>query len=222
MRAPRRGESAAPTPLPARRPYTVCIAHRKGGVAKTTTTWYLARELARAGWRVALRDLDPQMNLRDILRAHGAEDGRFSARLALAAEREPPPFPPDFELLDTPPLLDVSLPVLERADAILVPVVPEFAAVRALGRMLRTLQATKADHPFLRVLGVLPVRVRPRWLAHRAFLRDIEGLAAEYGYPVLPAVPDSVAVMSFSLRGRLWRPTAERILAAFEEDRGRA
>jgi cellulose biosynthesis protein BcsQ len=203
---------------PMQRPYTVCIAHRKGGVGKTTTTWYLARELARAGRRVVLRDLDPQMNLRDILRAHGAEDGRFSARIALVAERAPLPFEPDLELLDTPPLLDVSLPVLERSDAILVPVVPEFAAVRALGRMLKTIRATMADHPFLRVLGILPLRVRARWPAHGAFLRDIERLARDYDYPVLPPVPDSVAVMSFSLRGRLWRPAAERVLAAMRED----
>src|SRR5712691_2237068 len=60
--------------------YVVCIAHRKGGVAKTTTTWYLARELARAGKRIVLRDCDPQAGLRDILRGHGVEDGRFSRR----------------------------------------------------------------------------------------------------------------------------------------------
>ena len=37
-------------------------------MAKSTTTWFLARELARAGKRVLLRDLDPQQGLRDILR----------------------------------------------------------------------------------------------------------------------------------------------------------
>lgn len=49
----------------------------QGDQAKTTTVWYLARELARAGKRVLLRDLDPQEGLTDILRDHGAPDGRF-------------------------------------------------------------------------------------------------------------------------------------------------
>jgi chromosome partitioning protein len=203
-------------------PYVLCIAHRKGGVAKTTTTWYLARELARAGKRVLLRDCDPQAGLRDILRGHGVEDGQFSRRIALAADDERLPFAPDIELIDTPPLLDVSLPILSNADALIVPVVPEFQAVRALGRMLRSIQATTADHPFLRVLGVLPTRIRARWPAHTVFLREIERLADEFGHPVLPPVPDSVAVMTFSLRGRLWQPVAQRVLEAMEEDRRHA
>jgi cellulose biosynthesis protein BcsQ len=118
-------------------------------------------------------------------------------------------------------VLDVGQPILARADALLVPVVPEFQAVRALGWMLRTIQATTADHPFLHVLGVLPTRIRARRPAHAAFLREIERLAAEFRHPVLPPVPDSSAVMTFSLRGRLWQPTAERILVAMGEARRR-
>jgi hypothetical protein len=104
------GALAAPQPPPrikppwaGQQPYVVCIAHRKGGVAKTTTTWYLAREIARAGKRVLLRDCDPQAGLRDILRGHGVEDGRFSRRIVLVDADEPAPFTPDVELIDTPP-----------------------------------------------------------------------------------------------------------------------
>ena len=114
--------------------YTVCIAHRKGGVAKSTTTWYLARELARAGQRVILRDLDPQQGLRDILRDHGCEDGRYSKTIALVPDGEPLPFTPDVELIDTPPALDDSLPGVARADGVIVPAMPEHQAVRALER----------------------------------------------------------------------------------------
>ena len=210
---------AAPvTPaLPAVEPrtwYSVCVAHRKGGVAKSTTTWYLARELARAGKRVVLRDLDPQQGLRDILRDHGCEDGRYSRTIALVEDGARLPFRPDVELIDTPPALDDSLPGVARADGIIVPAMPEHQAVRALERMLLVLQDTGHAHPFVRVLGILPVRVKPRWPEHAAFLAQIEALAEQFGHPVLPAIPESRAVLTYSLRGRLWRPVAEVVLAA--------
>jgi cellulose biosynthesis protein BcsQ len=209
---------AAALKLVSERPYfSVCVAHRKGGVAKNTTVWYLGRELARAGKRVLLTDLDPQRGLFDIFRDHGCEDGRFSRRLALRNEHLPPPFNPDLELVDTPPALDDSLPGVERADAVIVPTIPEHQAVRALERMLLVLEETRSKHPFLRNLGVLPVRVRARWSEHAAFMDQISELAARFGCPVLPPVVESRAVLTYSLRGRLWRPIAERLLAAAAE-----
>lgn len=200
-------------PVAERTWYTACIAHRKGGVAKSTTTWYLARELARAGQRVLLRDLDPQQGLRDILRDHGCEDGRYSKTIALVADGEPLSFSPDVELIDTPPALDDSLPGVARSDVVIVPAMPEHQAVRALERMLLVLKQTRHEHPFTRVLGVLPVRVKPRWTEHAAFLRQIEILGERFGHPVLPAIPESRAVLTYSLRGRLWRPLGELVLA---------
>jgi excisionase family DNA binding protein len=199
--------------------YTVCIAHRKGGVAKSTTTWFLARELAKAGKLVLLRDLDPQQGLRDILRDHGCEDGRYSRTIALVADGDPLPFTPDVELIDTPPALDDSLPGVARSDAVIVPAMPEHQAVRALERMLLVLDQTRSEHPFTRVLGILPVRVKSRWAEHTAFLRQIAILGERFGHPVLPAVPESRAVLTYSLRGRLWRPIAEVVLADLERQR---
>jgi excisionase family DNA binding protein len=213
------GDSPAEDPRPSLPPiverswYTVCIAHRKGGVAKSTTTWYLARELGRAGKRVLLRDLDPQQGLRDILRDHGCEDGRYSKTIALVSDGDPLPFTPDVELIDTPPALDDSLPGVARADAVIVPAMPEHQAVRALERMLLVLKETRHEHPFTRVLGILPVRVKPRWTEHAAFMRQIEILGERFGHPVLPSIPESRAVLTYSLRGRLWRPTGEVVLA---------
>jgi cellulose biosynthesis protein BcsQ len=199
--------------------YTLCVAHRKGGVAKSTTTWYLARELARAGKRVLLRDLDPQQGLRDILRDHGCEDGRYSRTIALVPDGEPLPFTPDVELIDTPPALDDSLPGVARADVVIVPAMPEHQAVRALERMLLVLDQTRHEHPFTRVLGLLPVRVKARWSEHAAFMQQIELLGERFGHPVLPSIPESRAVLTYSLRGRLWRPIAEVVLADLERHR---
>ena len=199
--------------------YTVCIAHRKGGVAKSTTTWYLARELARAGQRVILRDLDPQQGLRDILRDHGCEDGRYSKAIALVPDGDPLPFTPDVELIDTPPALDDSLPGVARADGVIVPAMPEHQAVRALERMLLVLDQTRHEHPFTRVLGLLPVRVKLRWSEHTAFLEQIRLLGERFGHPVLPSIPESRAVLTYSLRGRLWRPVADVVLVDLERNR---
>jgi cellulose biosynthesis protein BcsQ len=191
---------------------SVCVAHRKGGVGKTTTTWYLSRELSRAGKNVVLRDLDPQRGLSDIVRDLGGQDGVFSRRLALVADNQPLPFVPDVELIDTPPSLDESLPGLNRADAVIIPAVPEHQAVRALERMLQVLEDSRRDHPFLQPLVILPVRVRPRWQLHQEFLGAIEDLAQEFGYRMLPAIPESQDVLRYSLRGRYWKPVADRIL----------
>src|SRR5438067_11299025 len=40
-----------------------------------------------------------------------------------------------------------------------------------------------------------------------------------FGHPVLPAIPESRAVLTYSLRGRLWRPVAKVVLADLERRR---
>jgi chromosome partitioning protein len=209
------------------RPYRVCIAHRKGGVAKTTTTYYLGRELVLLGKRVVLRDLDPQRTLSEALRALGAPVDEFDRqpflrRMVLVPDGSPLPFRPDIELIDTPPDITTAVEGLERADALIVPAQPELLAVIALRDMLTFLRDTAERRPHVRMLGVLPTAVNSRWEISRRFLREIEDLAADFGVPVLPAVPESRHVQTFSLRGHLWRPTAERVLAAMVEAGGTA
>jgi chromosome partitioning protein len=205
--------------VPGGGPFRVCIAHRKGGVAKTTTTYYLGRELVLLGKRVILRDLDPQRTLAEALRALGAPIDEFDRqaflkRMVLVPDGSPLPFRPDVELIDTPPDITKAVEGLDRADALIVPAQPELLAVIALRDMLTFLRDTAARRPHLQILGVLPTAVNTRWEISRRFMGEIEDLARDVGVPVLPAVPESRHVQTFSLRGHLWRPTAERILAA--------
>jgi chromosome partitioning protein len=213
------------TVQPGSGPFRVCIAHRKGGVAKTTTTYYLGRELVLLGKRVILRDLDPQRTLAEALRALGSPIDEFDRqpflkRMVLVPDGSPLPFRPDVELIDTPPDITKAIEGLDRADALIVPAQPELLAVIALRDMLTFLRDTSARRPHMRVLGVLPTAVNTRWEISRRFMREIEDLGRDFGVPILPAVPESRHVQTFSLRGHLWRPTAVRILEAMAERTG--
>ena len=54
------------------RPFTVAIAHSKGGVGKTTTTMVVGKYVARE-FRVALKDYDDTRQLSDLVRSMTGE-----------------------------------------------------------------------------------------------------------------------------------------------------
>jgi cellulose biosynthesis protein BcsQ len=137
--------------------------------------------------------------------------------MVLVPDGSPLPYRPDIELIDTPPDITKAVEGLERADAVIVPAQPELLAVIALRDMLTFLRDTSDRRPHLRVLGVLPTAVNSRWEISRRFLGEIDALARDFDVPVLPPVPESRHVQTFSLRGHLWRPTAERVIAAMSQ-----
>jgi cellulose biosynthesis protein BcsQ len=200
---------------------TVVFANRKGGVGKTVSTLYTGRWLARAGRDVTLVDLDPQQGLWDIAALLGRPEGVFTRRLRLTAEGVIPALHPgDWALVDTPPALDGSLPALSQADYLVIPVIPEAQEIAQLEKFLTMLSETRHERPFLRPLGILPVRYIHYWPNNRVCLQAIGRLGHTHGYPVLEPVPFSQAVSQYSLRGGLWKHVAEALLA--EESRGRS
>jgi chromosome partitioning protein len=196
---------------PARPPITVVVANRKGGVGKTLTTIYTARWLARLRRRVIIHDLDPQRGVWDFAEALGRPGGRVLKHLAVVEPAASPPFPPDYLLVDTPPALDVSLPAMRRADWLLIPVIPDHQPVVQLAKFLEALEETRHERPATRILGVLPVNVR-RWAEHQTMLRHVRQIAAEHARPILDPVPNSRAVLRYSLAGGLWRQVAEALV----------
>jgi chromosome partitioning protein len=205
-------------------PFRVAIAHRKGGQAKTTTAFYLARELAARGHRVVLRDTDSQRSLTEVLLALGAQqdrDGRvqFLRRVVLVPDGCSLPFRPDYEIVDTPPALDDSLPGIRRADAVVIPAVIDLQAVLALRQMLGYLRETMHLQPNLQIVGVLPTRLFPRRQVLYRFLDEMRSLCKQYNVPMLEPVLEDGGVAMFSMAGRRWSPLAERVLEAGRQTR---
>jgi cellulose biosynthesis protein BcsQ len=203
-------------------PYRIAIAHRKGGQAKTTTTFYLGRELAARGHRVILRDTDAQRSLTEVLDGLGAERDHFGRRyflkrMVLVPEGVPIPFRAEFELIDTPPSLDDSIPGIRRADGLVVPVTVDFQAVNALRWMLEYLRATRHDHPDQHIIAVQPTRLFPRRRAHQLFLDDIRSLCSTYAVRMLDPIVEDASVGVFSMRGHLWSALAEVVVSAVRE-----
>jgi cellulose biosynthesis protein BcsQ len=122
-----------------------------------------------------------------------------------------PPFEPDYVLVDTPPALDVSLPAMNAADWLIIPVIPDHQPVVQLAKFLEALAETQHERPFTRVLGILPVNVR-RWREHETMLRHIQRIGAEHDLEILDAVPNSRAVLRYSLAGGLWRQVAATLI----------
>jgi hypothetical protein len=78
--------------------------------------------------------------------------------------------------------------------------------------MLEALATNRARYPYLELLGVLPSKVNRRWPEHREALQTIYGIASMQGVPVLPEVPISRFVLSYSNRGHPWRQAATQVL----------
>jgi cellulose biosynthesis protein BcsQ len=205
--------------------YTICIAHTKGGVGKTSTTWYLAREFTsrQTGKRVVLRDLDDQTEgLTSIFEGHGGSAGDqgalFSRRLTLAKQPDDvPSLRPDVVLIDTPPFTPATVQLIDQVDMVLIPVLPEYNAVRVLERMLTNVTQARWRNPLVRVL-ILPTRFRRSWPVHTDYLAQIRDLGAEFTCEILPPVPDRMSVQVFAMAGHPWQPAANRLLTLMEED----
>ena len=173
--------------------HTIAVTGGKGGTGKTTTAVNLAAELAALGYRVELRDLDPQGSATLALGADPAADPwtaaavdvhgmalRPGGRLLGMVERGTRPVGDllknveavDVRVLDCPPALGLlTAAALEGATLALVPLQPAPLALTALGDVAGLLEELR--HP-PRLRAVL-VQVHPR----RLLTRDVAAHLAE-------------------------------------------
>jgi chromosome partitioning protein len=206
-RKPRGAQSADPV--------RIAIAHNKGGVSKTTSTFVLGRHLSRS-LRVEMVDLDRTRYLTEVvmqLSPHG--DAQLSPRLWLRHDRSRAS---DVVLIDSEPAREQhAREALLQAEYVLIPVPPEPMCLKGLVLMLDVVDYVRRDHeggnPFLHVLGVLPTLYDQRWPNHRAWLDEMIAECRGRGLRVFPPIPRRQSYTTLSMAGQDYVPVA----AAIEE-----
>ena len=184
---------------------TICLAHPKGGVGRSTSTYMLGVELA------ALR---PDKTV-------GVTDADQARHLSRMWELSPPTAPnlrleavwPDVRLVDTAPEANYAAlrSQADRADWLLVPVKgPEAGSVQVLPAFLRWFadQGTAC-----RLLGFLPTMYKPRRAEAQRWLGQLELLAARYQARVFDPIPDSAALAAWETRGHPYAALAREVWA---------
>jgi len=195
-------------------PLRVAIAHNKGGVSKTTSTFVLGRHLAARAFRVELVDVDRTRYLTEVvMQLSPRGDARLSPRLWLRHGR---PRPPDVVLIDSEPAREQhARQALLEAEYVLIPVPPEPMCLKGLVLMLDVVEYVRTDreggNPFLQVLGVLPTLYDQRWPNHRAWLEEMTAECQARGLRVFPPIPRRQSYTTLSMAGNDYAPVADAV-----------
>ncbi len=180
----------------------LAIGAAKGGVAKTTSSLYLAARAAEAlggnDNAVALIDRDESKNLSRLIKMR--PNLLRPGMSLLAGEELPRPGSYQLVIIDTPPGLS-AIPSLREADLVLVPVKPDDQGIGNLVLYLDDIDDQRiAVSPRMRLIALLPTLVQ-RTKLHRVRLSDIAKIAAahEPALMVLPSVPQRASIADFQL-----------------------
>jgi cellulose biosynthesis protein BcsQ len=198
---------------------TLAIAHPKGGVGRSTTTYMLAMELARLhpDRTIVIEDRDQAQHLSRMLEHYppslpNIRHGQTAEYAAGASHYEP-----WVTLIDTAPEanLDVLGGVLRAADWLLVPVKgPEAGSVQVLPQFLRWFESARSQR--CRLLGFLPTMWKPRRSEAQRWLGELENLATRNGVVVFDPIPDSAAIAAWQTAGRPYAHLAQEVARAFD------
>ena len=204
------------------RPFTVAIAHSKGGVGKTTTTMVLGKYLAR-DFKVALKDYDDTRQLTDLIRSMTGDADYVTRNLRLSTDAVDIPLwgrkQPDIVLIDSEPAWGPrTWQALSEADYVLIPAPPEGLAVRAMRQMFETVRLVREQsNPYLTILGVVPTMYDKRWPEHRAFVSEMQTECAAARVRLFAPVARRQSYLYLSTRGQDYKPVANAIAAAVQE-----
>jgi chromosome partitioning protein len=182
--------------------HSVLVASSKGGCGKSTIATQLAAWAAVSGRRAVLVDLDPQgssmrwcerralTTAAPVLGLHG-EDGRWQRRV---------PADTEWLLFDAPAGSQPATlkAVIERVDALLVPVLPSAFDLEATAGFLDALSTHKRLADRSLSVGLVANRVRANTQASQRALAQL----AQWPYPLRAELRDSQSYVLLAALGK--------------------
>jgi chromosome partitioning protein len=173
---------------------TILVASSKGGVGKTTIATHLAAQAALSGKRTVLVDADPQRSsTRWAEKRAGLESAVLPVDGSGAARGWQRELPEDTDVV----IVDAAagamahelMPFLERADAVVVPVLPSTLDIEAtvpfLDTLARLARVRRGELP----IGLVANKLRPWTNASQQALE----LWKQWPYPMVAQLRDSQA-----------------------------